>query len=109
MANIPYGEYAGKSLPATTDTKYKVGDQFLLRIEGRFKLYVLSPERTWVFNQGITDEEQQRLLTDYTNPTIDTKFQAQKDYTDSVIQQTVAETIPVSGTVLPRGVSIPEY
>lgn len=61
MANIPYSEYAGTSLPAVTDLKYSVGDQFLLRIGERFKIYVLSPQRTWVFNQGITDAEQDRL------------------------------------------------
>lgn len=100
-------------------TPLNAGDEIAVRKgqPGNYRFYnrkVAADDELYPF--GITEEEVGKLerLTDYnitkleedyTKGQLDVKFQQQ----DGKIQQTVAETVPVTGTVLPRGSSIPSY
>lgn len=105
------------TLPTTGNN----GDWYILKKgTDRHEVYIVQPNGTLTFSKGITDDEANRL--DQLNQTqitklsslntqqqLDTKFQDQKDYTDSKVFQTVSETIPIESTVLPKGSSIPSW
>lgn len=57
----------------------------------------------------VLNSQIQKLEELNTQSQLDTKFQESKNYTDSKVSQTVSETIPIEGTVLKRGIDIPEY
>lgn len=99
MADKPYNVHRVETLP----TIVVDGDWYILKKpDNRHEIYVGAPDGSLVFNKGITDQEQQRLLTDYTNSQIDTKV-------SEATALAISSLIPVTSTTLPRGTNIPSY
>lgn len=109
MTKKIYKESILTALPATSDMKYLPGYKVKVKSGDRFKSYILSPEREWIFDQGITDSEQAKLTGLKNQDEINADIQGAKTYTDEKVKQTLAETIPISGTVLPRGAQVPSW
>lgn len=92
----------------------KNGDQYFLRKpNGRYEQWMVFPNGSLGMLKGITDAEQSRVdrLTDIQVSKLE-GLKTQSEINSDIAEATSnasANLIPVSGTVLPRGTSIPAY